>query len=466
MRRLFLFIMLASMLSSCATYYQKNQKFQEMVQKGEIDKAKKFINRDSVKASEGKDRVLHFFNMGWLDYMSKEYQPSTQWFEKADLYIEDYQKSLGAEALALITNPMVKPYKPEDVENVMTNYYKAVDYLLMKNLSGSLVEARKITQKLYALNDKYKDHKNRYSDDAFAHVLIGLVYDADNDYNNAFIAYRNALKVYEEIYTPNFGLEAPEQLKHDILRTAYLTGFQDQVDFYERKFNMKYHHKKEEGGTLIVLWENGFGPVKSEWSINFSVMKGSGGMVTFANDDLGLSFPFFIGDWSSSKQSEFSDLSFLRVAFPKYLTRPPVFHAAELKVNNAAYPLELAENLNEISFKTLQDRMLRELGNSLLRLASKKLVESAVRSQDKNIGAAVGILNALTEKADTRNWQTLPYSISYARVSLPEGTHKVELKTSGKTMSSTHEMNVDIIKGRTVFKTFRSLETFPAQENL
>ncbi len=39
----------------------------------------------------------------------------------------------------------------------------------------------------------------RYQHDAFANNLIGLIYDASGDYNNAFIAYRNAYDIYEEI---------------------------------------------------------------------------------------------------------------------------------------------------------------------------------------------------------------------------------------------------------------------------
>ena len=51
--------------------------------------------------------------------MNGKYELSNTNLNKADLYIEDYSKSLGNEALALLTNPMVKPYKPEDFEAVM-----------------------------------------------------------------------------------------------------------------------------------------------------------------------------------------------------------------------------------------------------------------------------------------------------------------------------------------------------------
>ncbi len=77
------------------------------------------------------------------------------------------------------------------------NYYKALNYINLGRYDEALVECRRINIKLNQLNDKYKDKKNKYSGDAFAHLLMGIIYDASKDYNNAFIAYRNALEVYE-----------------------------------------------------------------------------------------------------------------------------------------------------------------------------------------------------------------------------------------------------------------------------
>ena len=103
-----------------------------------------------------------------------------------------------------------------------------------------LVEVRKINIRLQQLNDKYPDHKNRYQRDAFAQLLMGLIYDAAGDWNNAFIAYRNAYDTYQSDYIRNFGLSSPEQLKKDLLRTAYLCGFQTELSQYETEFGMRY----------------------------------------------------------------------------------------------------------------------------------------------------------------------------------------------------------------------------------
>ena len=467
MRKQFIFLLLALLplliLTSCATYYQKNIKFQTSVVNGDLEKAKEILESD--KGKTGKNRVLYLFNKGWVQWMMNENAESNIALDEADKIIEDQQKNYGLEALALITNPNVKPYKPEDFEVVLVNYFKALNYLNLGKYSDALVEVRKVNEKLNQLNDKYPDHKNRYQDDAFAHVIMGLIYDANHEYNDAFIAYRNALNVYENSYKINFNIQVPEQLKWDLMRAAYRTGFDEELRFYEQKFNLKYENKPNDGGELVFIWHNGFGPVKSEWSINFTKTGSNNGIVTFANEQYGLSVPIYIGDKSEDEKSGFSKLSFLRIAFPKYLERKPVFNNADIHANGKVYPLQYAQDINGIAFKTLNDRMLREMGNAILRLASKKALEAAARKENEDLGSAVGIVNALTEKTDTRNWQTLPYSISYTRIPLPVGESNVDFSAySSISMPEKETFKFNIVKGKTIFFTYSSLESLPPFE--
>ncbi|MEQ8576280.1 MAG: hypothetical protein RIB63_19595, partial [Fulvivirga sp.] len=79
-----------------------------------------------------------------------------------------------------------------------------------------------------------------------------------------------------------------------------------------------------------------------------------------------------------------------------------------------------------------------------------------------NMGALLSIVNAFTEKADTRNWQTLPHDISYGRVPLDEGTNKFKLVTQSHSKdNSSYDFIVDGNAGQTVFQVFSSLESSP-----
>ena len=459
LKKCILFFLIVILLTSCATYYQKNIKFQEYISSSEFNKANELLEKDK-KIQTGKNRILYLFNKGWVDWITNQNEKSNVSFEEANKSIEDYQKNYSLEALALISNPGIKPYKAEDFEVVMVNYFKALNYLNLGKYKDALIEVRRINEKLNQLNDKYPNYKNKYQDDAFAHIIMGLIYDANKEYNDAFIAYRNALNVYENSYMKNFNIQVPEQLKLDILRSAYRNGFYEELRFYEQKFNKKYIPKDNNGGELIFLWHNGLGPIKSEWSINFAKTSSKDGFITFANAEYGLTYPIYIGDKSEKEKSGFSKLSFLRIAFPKYIERKPVYDYAEINSNGEIYPLELAQDINAIAFKTLNDRMLREMGTAILRLATKKALEALANKENENLGSAVSIVNALTEKADTRNWQTLPYSIYYSRIQLPVGENNIQFFAKSKTGEKINEnFKFNIIKGKTIFFSFSSLNS-------
>jgi hypothetical protein len=287
---------------------------------------------------------------------------------------------------------------------------------------------------------------------------MGIIYEADKDYNNAFIAYRNAADIYREDYLPMFGISAPDQLKLDLLRTAHIMGFENEKQRYEEIFGMTYEHQPQEGGELVFFWNNGLGPVKDQWSINFALVRGEGGIVNFTNDEFGFNFPFQLENDEDYERKNLDDVEFIRVAFPKYLERPAVFDRAVLiNASGKEARLEKAEDVNGIAFQVLQQRMLKEFGMSLLRVAVKKATEYSVREQNNDLGAVISLVNAVTEQADTRNWQTIPHSIYYTRMPLPEGEQKVSLELAGRS-SQSHDFTFDIQKGKTIFQTFHSLE--------
>lgn len=449
---------------SCATYYQMNLVFNQDFENGDMEAAEKVLEQNA-KAADSKEKFLYFLNRGTVAAMLDKPEESNIYFEKAFIYGEDYRTNYFNEAGALVINPTVVEYKGEDHEHLLLLYYKALNYIKLGDRESALVECRRLNNRLNKLQDKYKND-SRYKRDAFIHNLMGLIYDSDQDYNNAFIAYRNSFRIYDKDYKEMFGLGAPEQLKKDILRTAYLIGFKEELAHFEKKFKMKYEPDNSIGGDLIFLWNNGLGPVKDEFSINFTLVHGQEGMVTFVNKEQGYNFPFHYEqkdneDEEDDKSSDLTDLEFYRVAIPKYNERKLVFQSATLTIDNTQYQLEEAEDVNQIAFYSLRQRMGLELSKSLLRLALKKLAEKELREENEGLGALLGAFNAYTEKADTRNWQTIPHSIYYTRAKLPVGVSKANLSLEGKGVSQSHDFTFHVQDGQTIFQSFYSLESVP-----
>ena len=127
------------------------------------------------------------------------------------------------------------------------------------------------------------------------------------------------------------------------------------------------------------------------------------------------------------------------------------------------YPLELAQDLNAIAFSSLQDRMLWDLGATIVRIALKQATEAFARKQDPNLGALVSIANAISEKADTRNWQSIPYAIHYARIVVAPGIHTLTLTESSPsgTYSQSERLTVDLVPGETKFLFVHTLDSLP-----
>ncbi|HSV76634.1 MAG TPA: hypothetical protein VLH37_06330 [Bacteroidales bacterium] len=456
-----LLLVLSMLLWGCMPYYIRQQEFHTRFQQGRLEEASQVLDK-SREASRRRNRLLFLFNQGVVQHMKGNYAESNRFFEEAYILGEDFSRNLADEALALLANPGVLEYRGEDFEMLMIHFYKAMNFIQLGNLEAALVECRRMNIKLNALNDKHRG-QNKYQRDAFIHNLMGIIYQAAGDYNNAFIAYRNAFEVYSEDYLRLFGLEPPVQLQRDIIRTAHLTGFSDQRVYFENKFGLTNSEvlPTENEGELVFFWQNGLGPVKEQWSINLNMVRGEGGIVHFQNEDLGLSFPFLIS--SNQAQGNLGDLRFVRVAFPRYVERRPVIASATLSGDGKGSGFELAQNINAIAFQSLQDRMLREFSTALLRLALKQAAEKTLRKRNEDLGALFGLVGAITEQADTRNWQTLPHSIHYTRMILPQGNNELVLKLYDHYGALRHEIPITVyIKaGQTSFINYHTLHSKP-----
>jgi hypothetical protein len=444
-------------LNGCATYYQQNVTFNKQFESGDLKNALDALKQDQRQA-KGKNKFLYYANQGLLLSILGKYAESNDYFEKAFLFGEDYRINYLHELGSYLYNPNLTTYRGEDHEHLMVLYYKAINFLKLNNPESALVECKRLVIRLNQLSDKYTSEQ-KYKRDAFIHNLMGIIYQSVKDYNNAFIAYRNAYEVYTESYKTLFQVEVPEQLKRDLLNTAYWTGFREEFDTYKQAFGLEDFVPQKPTAELVFFWHNGLSPVKDEWSINFAVDHQADNMVVFSNPMIPQSFRFKLE--KDNEKNDLSKIEFFRVAFPKYVERSTYFQSATIQNQHQTYTLELAEDVNQIAFHSLKQRMVQEFSKGLLRVAIKKATEHSVRKDNDSWGALIGAFNAITEKADTRNWQTLPHDISYARVPLNVGANDLQfsLYSSFQQQPETYTFSYNVQKGQTLFHTFSSLET-------
>ncbi len=425
------------LISNCGSYNTKSTFFQAKVQQGDMQGALEAIDKNKF-LGKSRNQLLYLLEKGKLAYLSGDYTLSNELFNKADEFIESNKRAVGNQILGVLLNPQKETYKGEDFEKVAIHYYKALNYMFLSKYDEAIVEAKRISLQLQKINEKYPEgKKNRYTDDAFAHTLQGLLYEASGDINNAFIAYRNSVDLYLKNEGTYIGVSIPNQLSQDLLRTADIMGFTDELERYQKLLNITYSpSKKSNGGEAIFFWENGLAPYKDQTYYTFTILPGNQvGFLTIINEELSLNLPLPIPTGGNSN----SDLDIFNVAFPKYVSRTSVYNNAKVIADSISYPFELTQNYEEIAFKTLKDRTLREIGKLALRLGTKKISEYIVKKQNSDIGAILGLFNALSEGADTRNWQSLPSKIFYSRIPLKKGENNLNIQLNQDQETSTSQ---------------------------
>lgn len=124
----------------------------------------------------------------------------------------------------------------------------------------------------------------------------------------------------------------------------------------------------------------------------------------------------------------------------------------EVRTGNMLAHTQLLLDVNEVAHEQMEAMMPMIIARALIRRVAKAAVASGMEKAGKDMDsdggtllqvmAIIGHLFATAaERADTRNWSTLPAQIQTARMEMPAGDHKVELGPDMRT-------NVHVRAGR------------------
>lgn len=438
---------------SCASYHDRITEYYKNVEAHDWKAADASLEKNAL-LKKPRNKLLFLMEKGRIAHLAKEYQISNQYFNEADQLYEVGLKNAGDAIVGAVLNPMSQNYKGEDFEIFMLHYYKALNYLYLGNTEAAIVEARRITLQTKLQGDKYNEKSSRYSKDAFSLILQGLIYETDKDYNNAFIAYRNAVEVFDGakngVY---YGVVIPENLKYDVMRMAYKMGFTSELRKFEKQFNTTFKdYEVTSGGELVLFWENGVAPIKRQEDLFFTLVKGDNGSLFFTDAIGGIMIPF---DFGFAGSANMRDVHSLRIAMPKYEAQNPLYRTGKVSNQGQTFSFEKVEDVNELAIQTLNERSGKEMGEILTRVAVKKAAEYALTSSAKSsdgknnavlegLGLGVQLFSMFSEKADTRNWQTLPGQINYVRIPLHKGLNEIVLtlvQSNGKEVQETLEID-------------------------
>jgi len=370
------------------------------------------------------DKLLFMMERGRLEQLAGNTDASLADYADA---IADYRASdnratisashtvaLGA---AMISNDNSIPYEGAPYERIFLHQFQALNYVAKGDLPGALVEVRRANalqeqarnehQKLMddAKSDadnksvtvdpaRYQqyfgpldDAANRVKDsfqNAYTFYTSGLLYEASGKLDDAYIDYKRALEIYPD----------NPYVQQDVLRLAQALNRNDDVKALAGRVQL-LPPPPPGSGAVVVLYEEGFAPVKRAITIPFPIP-----YVWFT-----VSFPVYQDAWAAG---------------------PP------LHIVNGAQSLASAPivDVQALATRALKDDLYPMLVRQTLRAVAKHELQQQLQQQGGDLLGFLGMAyNIISEQADLRSWLTLPHSAQIARMLLPPGPQTLTLQT-------------------------------------
>ena len=361
--------------------------------------------------STGGDRLLFLMEKGNLLRLAGRPSDAIPLLLEADRLSDMLVGTDPAEEVgALLTSDLARAYRGADYERVFINYCLASCYTMLDQPSEALVECRRVGYKLGVLRERFEE-ASRYRDDAFVRYLMGALYESTGDLDDALVAYRNSLEIYESDYAGLYGLEVPDRVKADILRiSASLPGFSDLHEGFVRSWpGVAWHGGADSlNGEYVVIVEESMIPCRQSATIQ---------------------------SWSEDRLGRIAGPS---LHYRRYDAPMPV-----VRSGGASEEGFLAEDLAAIASRNLEDLAARDRARAVARALVKtavaegteEAVEELTGEEDSLLAEGAGLiaslLGAATEQADLRAWLTLPARIHVARITLPAGRRDLSVELGG-----------------------------------
>lgn len=441
-----LFLLSLFCLTSCATALKIQPQVTALTLSNNYTRAKALLDDNSNLYGKN-NALLYLLDKGLVLHLSGDYKESIEAFDKAKVRFDElYTKSISGIISTWLINEYTASYRGEDFERVMINTFQALNYLMRSELDEALVEARDVDLTLSAINSRYAPKENNvYKEDAFARLLMGIIYEASGtreDINNAFISYVKAAETYENDYARNYNVGIPQILKENILAASRFMG---PLEF--NKYRKKYGGisffslpEKAQKAEVYLIHYKGSLPVKEEGA-------------------------FFI---------PLPDGHVVKIAFPRYRSIVSKTGTSLFSARNSAndvFPTQaqLGEDISAIAIKNLENRRLRVRAKAIATAAGKYIVE---KRQEENIRKRFGdsaadsfkvasnLFNLYSVKADLRSWQLLPSEIRISRLLLMPGEYSFFLENKDAQGSRAEIVELGKIKissGQKKFFIVRSL---------
>jgi tetratricopeptide (TPR) repeat protein len=385
--------------------------------------------------------LLEHLDLGILYHYTGRYDSSLVEFEKAiALHDELFTKSVSNEALSLLTNDNVRPYRGKAHEIVLMHLFQAFNYLALGKSDEALVEARQTQLFLTELKRKEGEDAKAYTDDGLFRFISALAYENSGEKDDALISLFQSVKAFQKS-----GEGIPPSLQRYASQSLSSNGRDEDVAMLKLTNTGKANENdpRFRESEIVLVGESG-----KTASIGQTVFWGTwvrdGALVIHYEDENGKTITEALPapglpqrEYEKANKGRRTQsgttfhIKFTLPAFKKVDSRTRKF-ALNISGQPTAYSESYA-NIDELLKKYLDEShtsiLTRTVIRVVLRTIASEQTKSSLRTDNPIVNLLVNIgtdvLADQLEQADTRNWFLLPKSIQIARLPVKPGTYSV-----------------------------------------
>ena len=366
---------------------------------GKFKEAAAQVSSKQSKVYAKKDRHLYALDRGALLTADHQAQESDRLFSLAQDRIDElYARSVSGTVGTLAVNDLTLAYQVADYERAFTYFYRMLNFWDRNDSSSAAVEARKA---VFFLDDLRGRKKTGYNDDPFIQYVASLAFESVGQVSDARIARQNATKAYQKI---SGRVQAPQ-----FTVPANVNDLGEVIIFHgSGRVPLKISK------TLQLAWSRALSIASSPQESYHSVAPEVKNAI-------------YAGVMGHA----------VTISFPALEKQHAFVLSSTAEVNGQLYPLVPVADLENLAIEDLEARLPSIWFRTVTRAVVKQIAAVQARhaaakaAQDDGLGDLAGMLvsflGAATEKADTRQWFTLPAQIHLTRIFLPAGKHQIKL---------------------------------------
>ena len=404
-------------LSGCRTYDQQVREIRDIYRAGNYNQAANLAVKRAEGARGGKDELIWTLEAAALTRCAGRAEESARTFDCADQLYEHHAQQaklkIGAEGLALITNPAEIPYTGRAYDGIMISVYQALEALQKGDRDAARVYISRTYErqqdavaehaaKIEKEGERIKSDANvsrTMQSPAFGAAVSGL--EAPAAGLAAYADYVNPFAVYlDGVYHWNAGKDQSDVQRAQKCFERVMAFAPDNPyvrDDFER--TAKATSPEQAEPACYVLFETGLAP---------------------SRDAVRIDIPIIV-----------YRVSYVGISFPKLKMHDAYLKSLTVEADGGHWQTRAVASMDAVVAQDFKNELPSIIAHATASAVTKAVAAYALNTAAKKSGGGEGAqllaqlatagYQLVMNVADTRTWNTLPKEFQICKLPIPAG---------------------------------------------